>query len=97
MVTYSYLGCRGGRTGHVPTIPSGVRGLGCDSYPCGAVVGAVINVDSVAPGVLPAPMDVYVLADRKDFSAIRPVEGDVRCALHSEVGVALVCDFPMAL
>jgi hypothetical protein len=42
-------------------------------------------------------MDVYVLADRKDFSAIRPVEGDVRCALHSEVGVALVCDFPMAL
>ena len=36
----------GPRTVH--QIPSGIRCLCRDSYPCGAVVGAVINVDGVA-------------------------------------------------
>ena len=59
MEAYSHL-CRGrGRTGHVPQIPSGVLCLGRDIYPRGAVVGAVINVDGVAAGVLSAPVDVY--------------------------------------
>ena len=73
MVAYPHLRRRGGRTGHVPQITSGVRCLGRDSYPRGAVVGAVINVDGVAAGVLSAPVDVYVLPDRKHFSAIGPV------------------------
>src|SRR5882724_10665537 len=71
--------CRGrGRAGHVPQIPSGVRCLGRDSYPRRAVVGAVINVDGVAAGVLSAPVDVLVLPDRPRVSAIRPEERDVR-------------------
>ena len=97
MEAYSHFRRCRGRTGHVPQIKSGVLRLGRDSGPRGAVVGAVINVDGVAAGVLSAPMDIYVLPDRKDFSAVRPVECDVRPALHSEVGVALVCDLPMAL
>src|SRR5436190_12614709 len=92
MEAYSRLRRRRGRTGHVPQIKSGVLCLGRESYPGGAVVGAVINVDGVAAGVLSAPVDIYVLPDRKDFSAVRPVERDVRHALHSEVRVALVCD-----
>src|SRR5216117_1262871 len=92
MEAYSHLRRRGGRAGHVPQIKSGVLCLGGYSYPGGAVVGAVINVDGVAAGVLSAPVDIYVLPDRKDFSAVRPEEGDVRPALHSEVSVALVCD-----
>ena len=95
MEAYSHLRRRRGRTGNVPEIPSGVRCLGGDSYPGGAVVGAVINVDGVAAGVLSAPVDVFVLPDRKHFSAIGPEEGDVGPALHSEVGVALVCDGPI--
>jgi hypothetical protein len=43
--------------------------LGRDSYPGGAVVGAVINVDGVAAWVLSAPMDVLILPDRSRFSA----------------------------
>src|SRR5436189_6356239 len=97
MEAYSHLRGRGSRTGHVPQIKSGVHCLGRDSYPSGAVVGAVINVDGVAAGVLSAPVDAYVLPDRKDFSVVRPEEGDVGPALHSEVGVALVCDGPIAL
>ena len=97
MKAYSHLRRRRSRTGHVPQIKSGVLCLGRDIYPRGAVVDAVINVDGVAAGVLSAPVDVYVLADRKHFSTIGAVEGDVRCALHSEVGVALVCDRPIAL
>jgi hypothetical protein len=92
MEAYSHLRCRGSRTGHVPQIPSGVPCLGCDSSPRGAVVAAVINVDGVAAGVLSAPVDVLVLAGRPGFSAVGPEERDVRPALHSEVGVALVCD-----
>ena len=69
MVAYSRL-CRGrSRTGHVPQIPSGVLCLGRHSYPGGAVVGAVINVDGVAAGVSSAPVDVLVLPDRPRFSA----------------------------
>ena len=97
MEAYSRLRRRRGRARHVPQIKSGVLCLGRDSYPGGAVVGAVINVDDVAAGVLSAPVDVYVLPDRKRFSAVGPVEGDVRRALHSEVGVALVCDGPIFL
>ena len=97
MVTYSRLSRRRGRTGHVPQIPSGVLYLSRDSYPGGAVVGAVINVNGVAAGVLPAPVDVVVMPDHKDFSAIGPVERDVGPALHSEVGVALICDLTIAL
>ena len=97
METYSHLRRRRGRTRHVPQIPAGVLCLGGDSYPRGAVIGAVINVDGVAAGILSAPVDIYVLADRKDFSAVRPQERDVRPALHSEVGVALVCDRQVAL
>ncbi len=78
-------------------IPSGVLCLGRESYPGSAVVGAVINVDGVAARVLSAPVDVYVLPDRKHFSAIGPVQGHVGHALHSEVGIALVCDLPMSL
>ena len=78
MVAYSRLRRRRGRTGHVPQIPSGVLCLGRDSYPGGAVVGAVINVDGVAAGVLSAPVDVFVLPDRKNFSAVGPEERDVR-------------------
>ena len=69
MEAYSHLRCRRGRTGHVPEIPSGVLCLGRDSYPRGAVVGAVINVDGVAAGVLSGPVDVSVLPDRPRFSA----------------------------
>ena len=97
MVAYSHLRRGRGRTGHVPQIPSDVLCLGRDSYPRGAVVGAVINVDGVAAWVLSAPVDVSVLPDRQQFSAVRPEERDVWPALHSEVGVALVCDGPMAL
>jgi hypothetical protein len=71
MVAYSHLRRRRGRTGHVPQIPSGVLCLGRDSYPRGAVVGAVINVYGVAAGVLSAPVDVSVLPDRPRFSAVR--------------------------
>src|SRR6266516_2737601 len=92
MEAYSRLRRGRGRAGHVPQIKSGVLCLGRDSYPRGAVVGAVINVDGVAAGVLSAPVDVYVLPDCKNFSAVGPVERDVGLALHSEVGVALVCD-----
>ena len=97
MVAYSHLRRRRGRTGHVPQIPSGVLCLGRHSYPRGAVVGAVINVDGVAAGVLSAPVDVLVLPDRPRFSAVGPEERDVGPALHSEVGVALVCDRQIAL
>src|SRR6267378_3337470 len=97
MEAYSHLGRGRGRAAHVPQIPSGVRCLGRDSYPRGAVVGAVINVDCVTAGVLSAPVDVLVLPDRPRFSAVQPEERDVRAALHSEVGVALVCDRLMAL
>src|SRR5438477_10241689 len=97
MEAYSHLRGRGGGTGHIPQIKSGVRCLGRDSYPGGAVVGAVINVDGVAAGVLSAPVDIYVLPDGKHFSTIGPVQGDVGSPLHSKVGVALVCDLPMAL
>ena len=91
MVAYSRLRRRRGRAGHVPQIPSGVRCLGRHSYPGGAVIGAVINVNGVAAGVSSAPVDVFVLPDRKNFSAVGPEERDVRGrgpALHSEVGVA---------
>src|SRR3954453_8445292 len=81
MVAYSHLRSRCGRTRHVPRIPSGVRCLGRHSSPGNAVVGAVINVDGVAAGVLSAPVDIYVLPDRKHFSAVRAVEGDVRLGL----------------
>ena len=72
MEAYSHLRRGRGRTGHVPQIPTGVLCLGRDSYPGGAVVGAVINVDGVAAGVLSAPMDVLVLSDGPRFSAVRP-------------------------
>src|SRR3982750_950118 len=81
MVTYSHLRRRRGRSGDGPGIPSGVLCLRRKSYPGGAVVSAVINVDGVAAGVLSAPVDVYVLPDRKHFSAVRPMEGDVRLGL----------------
>ena len=97
MEAYSHLRRCGGRTGHIPQIKSGVRCLGRDCYPGGAVVGAVINVDGVTAGVLSAPMDVYVLPDCKNFSAVGPEKRDVWIALHCEVGVALVCDGPIAL
>ena len=97
MEAYSRLRRRRGRAGHVPQIKSGVRCLGRDSYPRGAVVGAVINVDGVAAGILSAPVDVYVLPDGQNFSAVRPEERDVGAALHSKVGVALVCDGSIAL
>lgn len=97
MEAYSHLRRRRGRTGHVPQIPSGVFCLGRDSYPGGAVVGGVINVDGVAAGVLSAPVDVLVLPDRPRFSAVRRAERDLRPPLHSEVGVALVCDRPIFL
>jgi hypothetical protein len=92
MEAYSHLRRRRGRAGHVPQIPSGVLCLGRDSYPRGAVVGAVSNVNGVAARVLSVPADVLVLPDRPRFSAVRRVERDLRAALHSEVGVALVCD-----
>src|SRR5262245_37248208 len=97
MEAYSHLRRRGGRARHIPQIKSGVRCLGCDPCPRGAVVGAGINIDGVAAGVLSAPMDVYVLPDCKSFSAVRPVKRDVGVALHSEIAVALVCDGPIAL
>ena len=97
MEAYSYLRRRRGRAGHCPEIPSSVRCLGRDAYPRGPVVGTVINIDSVAAGVLSAPVDVLVLADGPNFSTIRPEECDVRPALDSEVGVALVCDRHIAL
>ena len=78
MVAYSHLRRRRGRAAHVPQIPSGVLYLGRHSYPGGAVVGAVINVDGVAAGVLSAPVDVLVLPDRPRVSAVRPEERDVR-------------------
>jgi len=100
MVAYPRLRRGRSRTGHGPRIPSGVLCLGRKSYPGGAVVDAVINVHSVAAGVLSAPVDVDVLPDRKHFSTVGSVEGEVRGrrrALHSEVGVALVCYGPIAL
>ena len=66
--------------------------LGRESAPRCAVVSAVVNFDGVAAGVSPAPVNVLVLPDRSRFSAVRPVERDLRRALHSEVRVALVCD-----
>src|SRR5436190_9174248 len=81
MEAYSRLRRRGGRAGHVPQIKSGVLCLGRDSYPGCAVIGAVINVDGVAAGILSAPVDIYVLPDRKHFSAVRPMQGDVRPGL----------------
>src|SRR5215216_4375141 len=83
MVAYSHLRSRCGRTRHVPQIPSGVRCLGRHSSPRSAVVGAVINVDGIAAGVLSAPVDIYVLSDRKHFAAVRPVERDVRPRLST--------------
>ena len=83
MVAYSHLRRRRGRAGHGPEIPSDVRCLGRDSYPRGAVVGAVINVNGVAAGVLSAPVDVLVLPDRPRVSAVRPEERDVRCGLST--------------
>ena len=83
MVAYSHLRSRRGRTRHVPQIPSGVRCLGRHSSPRNAVVGAVINVDGVAAGVLSAPVDVLVLSYRPRVSAVRPVEGDVRLGLST--------------
>ena len=83
MVAYSHLRRRRGRAGHGPEIPSGVRCLGCHSYPRGAVVGAVINVDGVAAGVLSAPVDILVLPDRPRVSAVRPEERDVRPGLST--------------
>jgi hypothetical protein len=97
MAAYSHLCRRRGRVAHVRQIPSGVRCLGCDSYPRCAIVGAVINVDGVAAGVLSGPVDVLVLPDGPNFSAVRRVERDLRAAPHSEVGVAPVCDRPIAL
>ena len=97
MEAYSRLRRRRRRTGHVPQIKSGVLCLGGDSCPGCAIVGAVINVDCVTAGVLSAPVNVLVLPDRPRFSAVGPEERDVRAALHSEVGVALVCDRLMAL
>ena len=83
MVAYSHLRRRRGRAGHGPEIPSGVRCLGRHSYPRGAVVDAVINVDGVAAGVLSAPVDVLVLPDRPRVSAVRPEERDVRRGLST--------------
>src|SRR5215510_9308056 len=97
MVAYSGLCRRRGRAGHGPQIKSGILCLGGESYPGCAVVGALINVDGVAAGVLSAPMNVYVLPDCKNFSAVGPVKRDVGTALHSEVGIALVCDRPIFL
>src|SRR5258707_12836094 len=71
MEAYPYLRRRRGRAGHGPEIPSSVRCLGRDAYPRGPVVGTVINIDSVAAGVLSAPVDVLVLADGPNFSTIR--------------------------
>ena len=73
MVAYSYLGRGSSGAGHIPQIPSGVLCLVCDVYPSGAVIGAVINVDGVTAGILAAPVDVVVLSDCKNFSAVRPV------------------------
>ena len=83
MVAYSHLRRRGGRAAHVPQIPSGVLCLGRHSYPRGAVVGAVINVDGVAAGVLSAPVDVLVLPARPRVSAVRPEERDLRPGLST--------------
>jgi len=94
---YSHLRCGRGRSGHGPKIPAGVRRLGRDSYPRGAVVGAVINVDGIAAGVLSAPVDVLILTYCPNFSTIRPEKREVWSALHSEISVALVCDGPIAL
>src|SRR5262245_66459998 len=95
MVADSHLRHRSDGTGHVPQIPSGVLCLGRDSYPSGAVVGAVINVDVVAAVTLSAPRDVLVLTNRPNFSAVRPEVRYIRLELLSEVGAALVCDGPI--
>ena len=95
MEVYSRLRRRRGRARHNPRKPSCVLCLSRDSYPTGTVVGAVINVDSVAAGILSAPKDVYALPDCKNSSAVAPVKCDVGTALHSEISVALVCDGPM--
>src|SRR5207247_9537244 len=97
MEAYSHLRRRGGRAGHVPQINSGVLCLGGYSYPRGAVVGAVINVDGVAAGVLSDPVDIFVLPDCKNFSAVGPDEGEVCRALYGDVGGARVCDGPILL
>ena len=97
MEVYSRLRRRRGRARHNPGKPSGVLCLSRDSYPTGTVVGAVINVDSVAAGILSGPVKISVLTDRPEFSAVRRVERDERPALHIEVGVALVCDRAIAL
>ena len=83
MVAYSHLRRGRDRAAHGPQIPSGVLCLGRHSYPRGAVVGAVINVDGVAAGVLSAPVDVLVLPDRPRVSAVRPEERDVRRGLST--------------
>ena len=92
MEAYSHLCRRRSRARHGPEIPAGVRCLGRDPYPCGSVVGAVIDVNGIAAGVLPGPVDVSVLPHRPRFSAVRRVERDEGPALNSEVGVACVCD-----
>jgi len=97
MEAYSHLRRRCRRAAHLPQIKSGVFLLGDHSSPGGTVVGGVINVDGVAAGVLSAPVDVLVLPDRPGFSAVRPEERDIWAALHSEAGVALVCDRPIFL
>jgi hypothetical protein len=83
MVAYSHLRRRRGRAGHVPQIPSGVLCLGRDSYPGGAVVGAVINVDGVAAWVLSPPVDVYVLpiVNTSAPLGLRRVMYGVRCTV----------------
>src|SRR6476469_3125430 len=83
MVAYSHLRRRRGRAAHVPQIPSSILRLGRDSYPACAVVGAVINVNGVAAGVLSAPVDILVLPDRPRVSAVRPEERDVRPGLST--------------
>ena len=96
MEAYSHLRRRRGRAAHLPQIKSGVLCPGLDSSPRGAVVSAVINVDGATAGVLSAPVDVLILPDCPNFSAVGPEQRDVR-ALHCEVSVALVCDGIMVL
>ncbi len=96
MEAYSHLRRRRARAAHLPPIKAGVLCLAVDSSPGGAVVSAVKNVDGATAGVRTAPVDVLVLPDGPNFSAVGPEQRDVR-ALHSEVGVALVCDGPIAL
>ena len=49
------------------------------------------------PGFCRLQWIVLVLPDRPGFSAVGPVEGDLRPALHSEIGVTLICERPIFL